>query len=32
MREEIIDIATKDGQMETFVCRPERDGPYPVIL
>ena len=29
MREEIIDITTKDGAMETFICRPERDGPYP---
>jgi carboxymethylenebutenolidase len=32
MREEIIDIATKDGQMETFVCRPERGGPYPAVF
>ena len=32
MREEIIDIATADGAMETFVCRPERGGPYPPVL
>lgn len=32
MREEIIDITTKDGAMETFICRPERDGPYPAVF
>ena len=32
MREEIIDIATADGAMETFVCRPERGGPHPPVL
>ena len=32
MREEIVDIATADGAMETFVCRPERGGPYPPVL
>jgi carboxymethylenebutenolidase len=32
MREETIDITTKDGAMETFICRPERDGPYPAVF
>ncbi len=32
MKEEIIDIRTNDGLMETFICRPERDGPYPAIF
>ena len=32
MREEIVDIATADGAMETFACRPERGGPYPPVL
>ena len=32
MREEILDITTTDGQMETFLCRPERGGPHPPIL
>jgi carboxymethylenebutenolidase len=31
MYEEIIDIATRDGAMETFVCRPER-GTHPAVL
>ena len=26
MIEENIDIATDDGAMETFICRPERNG------
>ena len=32
MQERIIDIATRDGAMETFVCHPERHGPHPVVL
>lgn len=32
MREEIVDITTNDGAMETFLCRPERGGPYPAVL
>ena len=32
MREEIIDIETPDGKMETFICRPERGGPHPAVL
>jgi carboxymethylenebutenolidase len=31
MREEILDIATKDGAMPTFICRPER-GIYPAVF
>ena len=32
MHEEILDIATRDGAMETFVVRPERGDPCPPIL
>ena len=32
MHEQIIDIATKDGAMETFVVHPDRNGPYPPVL
>ena len=32
MKEQILDIATKDGAMETFICHPERGGPYPPVL
>lgn len=32
MIEETLDIDTADGQMETFVCRPERGGPYPAVF
>jgi carboxymethylenebutenolidase len=32
MIEKQVEITTPDGQMGTFVCHPERDGPYPVIL
>lgn len=32
MIESILDIRTKDGAMETFVCHPERGGPYPTVL
>lgn len=32
MFENIIDIMTTDGEMETFVCHPERGGPYPAIF
>ena len=27
-----IDIATNDGNMNTFISHPEEGGPYPVIL
>lgn len=32
MIEETLDIGSADGQMETFICRPERDGPHPVVF
>src|SRR5271169_1371899 len=32
MIEQTLDITTAAGQMETFSCRPERDGPYPPVL
>ncbi|HEV2301811.1 MAG TPA: dienelactone hydrolase family protein [Stellaceae bacterium] len=32
MIEETLDIATGEGAMETFLCRPERGGPYPPVL
>jgi carboxymethylenebutenolidase len=31
MIEQTVDIATPDGAMETFVCHPERGGPYPPV-
>jgi carboxymethylenebutenolidase len=32
MLEETIDLPTASGAMPTFVCRPERGGPHPVVL
>jgi carboxymethylenebutenolidase len=32
MIEEKLSIDTGDGAMETFVCRPERGGPYPAVF
>jgi len=32
MIEETLDIITDDGAMETFLCRPERGGPFPAVL
>jgi carboxymethylenebutenolidase len=32
MIERTLDIATGDGAMETFVCHPERGGPFPAVL
>ena len=32
MIEHRLDIETKDGAMETFICHPERGGPHPVVL
>src|SRR5208282_312013 len=32
MIELTLDIATKDGAMETFICHPERGGPYPAVF
>jgi carboxymethylenebutenolidase len=30
--ETTLDIPTKDGAMESFICRPERDAPHPAVL
>src|SRR6516164_10037234 len=32
MIEQTLDITTAAGQMETFICRPERGGPYPAVF
>jgi carboxymethylenebutenolidase len=32
MIEEIRDITTRAGAMETFICHPERNGPHPPVL
>jgi carboxymethylenebutenolidase len=32
MIEQTIDIATKDGAMETFIVHPERGGPHPPVF
>ena len=32
MIEQTIDITTKAGAMETFVCHPERGGPHPAVF
>ena len=32
MFEQIVDVPTKDGGAETFICHPERGGPYPLVL
>jgi carboxymethylenebutenolidase len=32
MIERQIEIKTEDGQMNTFICHPERLGPHPVVL
>lgn len=32
MIENKLDINTKEGQMETFICRPERNGPFPAVF
>ena len=32
MIEQIVDIATKDGAMETFIVHPDRNGPHPPVL
>ena len=32
MIEETLDITTDDGLMETFICRPERGGPFPAVF
>jgi carboxymethylenebutenolidase len=32
MIEQVLDIATGDGAMETFVCHPERGGSHPAVF
>ena len=32
MIEQTVDVATEGGSMATFICRPERGGPFPVVL
>ncbi len=32
MIEQTVDIATKDGAMETFIVHPERHGPHPAVF
>src|SRR5215831_11617867 len=32
MIEDTLDITTKAGAMETFICRPERGGPFPAVF
>ena len=32
MIERQIEIETRDGRMSTFICHPERGGPFPVIM
>ena len=32
MIEKTLDITTKDGAMETFICHPERNGPSPAAF
>ena len=32
MIEKNVDIAVKGGAADTFICHPERDGPYPAVI
>ena len=32
MIEETLDVPTREGAMETFLCHPERGGPFPPVL
>ena len=32
MIEQTLDLATTDGTMETFVCHPDRGGPFPAVF
>jgi carboxymethylenebutenolidase len=32
MIEHTLDIPTRDGAMESFICHPERHGPHPAVL
>jgi carboxymethylenebutenolidase len=32
MQERLVDVATPDGPMDTFVTHPETEGPFPVVV
>ncbi len=32
MREKNADIPTRDGHMDTFICHPEEEGPFPAVI
>ena len=32
MREEVVEVETADGAMDTFVCHPEEGGPFPAVV
>jgi carboxymethylenebutenolidase len=32
MREKHVDIPTKAGSVDTFICHPDRHGPWPAII
>ncbi|MEZ5660596.1 MAG: dienelactone hydrolase family protein [Burkholderiaceae bacterium] len=32
MRESVIELKTADGVLDTFICRPDGDGPWPVVI
>jgi carboxymethylenebutenolidase len=32
MHESIVDIPTRDGTMNTYIFRPDGDGPFPVVI
>jgi carboxymethylenebutenolidase len=32
MIERLVEVATPDGRMETFVTHPEQDGPFPAVI
>ena len=32
MQEKVVDIATADGAMNTYIFHPDREGPFPVIV
>ena len=32
MIEQTLDVRTAAGEMETFVCRPKRGGPFPAVF
>jgi carboxymethylenebutenolidase len=32
MQESVVDISTRDGAMNTYIFRPDGDGPFPVVI